>query len=893
MKELELGIKIQDLVDFFDCKCERFLEFGKLYKGKEIKKYLDSLIVNKDLSDWNKIAVTCRRMIICDRELDLEKGKELMDGTRERFEELSKMFEGEHEESYNYQLLYEAIRYNNTCGLISFRRGDYSSASDYFEKACKLAKKSRAMNAFVPDTTSNVIRAKFDLFRYTLPQNGELEREYYRGRFESSIKEFDDAIRESPKYETDDEKLKLFYAHGMASLYHNKGDVFGAAEKGKIDVFGIGSADLKNKIKEAHEESLRWGEYVHDEYRKLQSKNMLCGCDIGEDKATFEKELLKGKWVRGQQFVLQRIIRNIDESRNTNKINDLINGTVNVDGESIEVKGGLKLSEDEEDKIVALHNYDAIKEAIYKDIRNIKNKEGNSLTLLGIANAKIEIAEKLRDDFSYLLYRRQAINLIRDDVFYKIDQLWVNEKYKECVNLSDDYSCRGLIELSRISQLGELKIDADVKEKIDELKKPIFNQIQDRLKDTKHLSVTLGIENNEDLAELLFAYEKVLEKPFKVPIPQITDKNIYETLIKKLEKIYQEQGQETAVLKFWTLEKEKKVRAILITRNGIQKHWVPDIELDVEELVSDIDSLNEELQSDRVKETPPQTQQDNYNDLFDLMGHFSGELELYKELSDIKNLFIIPDGKLFQLPLHLLGKGGQDLRKDSCINIYYCPTLNHLLTPTIDNTTTIGKEGNYLGVFCPTPDLYKENGEINPKLSKMDIVEDKNNIILKYDKATLESFLNAFESNEFTHIGFSTHGLFRDDLKDAYISPILLSDSFLTPYDVLFSLDLSGIQTVFIGACQVGSSKHTDENEAIGLVTTFLAKNAVSVIAPLYKIDYHTHNLFIETLNTSNVLNSSEPWNLTDVLSQCKSPYILSTFVQYANIGIVERRINK
>ena len=32
---------------------------------------------------------------------------------------------------------------------------------------------------------------------------------------------------------------------------------------------------------------------------------------------------------------------------------------------------------------------------------------------------------------------------------------------------------------------------------------------------------------------------------------------------------------------------------------------------------------------------------------------------------------------------------------------------------------------------------------------------------------------------------------------------------------------------------------------------------------------------------------------MTDILNQCERPYILSPFVQYASIGIVERRINK
>ena len=756
-----------------------------------------------------------------------------------------------------------------------------------------MAKNNDSMNAFVPDMTSNAIRAKFDLFRYTLPER-EIKEDLNRKRFNSFITEFTDAIKESAKYETNGDKLKLFYAHGMASLYHNLGDVYGAAEDRKV--FGSESIDLKEKRREAHEESLKWGEKVDDKYRQLQSKNQLCRC-YGDEMQKYEKDLLNGNWIRGKQFVLQRIMRRtIDKSKD---INDLINNGILYDenNKTITIKGGLKIGKDEADKIVALNNYNVIKEAInagYNVINVIKeaiNVE-KLLTLSDIADDKINLAEKLRDD-AFLLYRRSAINLIHDDIFYKINQFWEERNYKECINWSEDYNCRGLIELSRISLLGKLEISNGLREEIDKLKEPIFEQDLNSLKQRAHERLlSLSIESNEKNTELLYAYERVLEKPFKELRQQITDKNIYGKLKKKLEEIYQEQGQETAVIRFWTLENENLVRAVLITRNRIQKHW--QVKLDVEGTVKDINEINKELQHHIVGETSKQGQQEDYNYLFKKMAPFSKELKLYEELSNIKNLFIIPDGKLFQLPLHLLGREGHDLREDSSINIYYCPTLNHLLSSPTGNYEAVSKESNYLWV-CPTLNLYKKDGENMPELSMLDIEENgKNNVVLKYSTATLKSFFNAFESNnKFTHIGFSTHGLFHDNSKDAYVSHILLSDSFLTPYDVLFSLDLTGIQTVFLGACEVGSSQYTDENEAIGLVTSFLAKNTVSVIAPLWRIGYYTYNLFIETLNKSNIVNSPEPWNLTDIFRQCERHYILSPFVQYANIEIVERRIDK
>ena len=174
-EEIESTIsgEIQDLVDDFDLKYERFLTFNKLYKdGKSIKEYLDSC--REDLTGWNKIAVNCRLMIICDRELDLEKGTELMEDTRKTFKKLKPE-----------DLPYEAIRYANTCGLISCRSGDYSRALDYFKEAHNMAKTIPSMGAFVSDLTSNVIRTNFEFFGHTLPQ-GKIKSEdldYYGKHF--------------------------------------------------------------------------------------------------------------------------------------------------------------------------------------------------------------------------------------------------------------------------------------------------------------------------------------------------------------------------------------------------------------------------------------------------------------------------------------------------------------------------------------------------------------------------------------------------------------------------------------------------------------------------------------------------------------------------------------
>lgn len=880
---------IQKLVDFFDLECERFLDFDKIIQdnGSSTREYLDNLIKNESewekMSEWEKIAIACRLMIICDRELDLKKGTHLIDNTTEIFKGL--------QNSYNDHP-YEAIRYANSCGLISYRRGDYSNALKYFGQAKVIASDSKPMNCFIPDTTSNIIRSNYDLFIYTLTQKQIAceEVEYYKKRFLDFIREYEIALNESPKYQTDDEKLKIFFAHGMASLYHNLGVVYSDTEKRKV--FEDQFTNLKEIAKEKHNQSLLWGEKVGDIYRQLQSKNQLCAYNV-EKSGDYEIDLLRGKWIRGRQFVLQRKIRN---SKNSDEINDMINGDLKIGENNLKVKEGLILDEKHEDKIVVLHNYDSIKTCINNCKGGILDKEGNPITLLDITDAKIRVAKNLKDEISFFLYRRQAINLIRDDVYYKINQLWKDGNYEECISFSEDYNCRGLIELSQIALLKNFtERYNDQRKKIENLKNPIYKQICEKLAKNalriNNLSLDLEVENQESILNLLLAYEDLLGEYSEAL--HIDNQSVYTNLIDKLKEIPLEQ--DTAVIRFLTMKEEKeKIRAFLITRDGIIKLWKEeDLDLNIEMLVKGINYFANHLESKEMRQKNPEEQQDAYNNLFLVMAEFSERLKLYECLNGIKNLFIIPDGKLFQLPLHLLGKKGRDLRTDMHIKIYYCPSLYHLVTSLTGNNTshnnTSYEDCNYLWVYCPTSDLYaRREGGSESKLSRLNITgHSKKSILLEYDKATFESFINAFGDNKFNHIGFSTHGIFRDDSKNAYISPVLLSNSFLTPYDVLFSLNLNGVQTIFIGACQVGSSKYTDENEAVGLVTAFLAKNATSVIAPLWSIHYDTHNLFIDVLNKNSNFNSPKPLDMMDLITQCEEPYRLIPYVQYANIGIV------
>lgn len=868
----ELSDDVRKFVNYFDTKVERFLDFDKC-----LKEHLDCLIENR--TGWDKIAAACRRMIICDRELDLEKGTELLKDTRDVFNEL------EYEDQP-----YEAIRYSNTCGLISFRCGDYSSALEYFEKRAKrMAEKTPSMNPFVPDLTSNIIRTRFEFFSHTLPSK-EIEIgdvDYYIKRFkEDFIEKFKDALKESSRYYTDDEKLNLIYNHGMASLYHNLGDCYHILFKKLKIVDKLKANEALNKSERCHRQSLKWGEKVDDEYRKLQSKRYLSVLDTvgASERKHYEAEVLKGKWVRGRQMVYQYKIR---ESTNIEEINDMIKE--------------LRLDKNENDKILLLYNYGAVKTAIMNNpAKSIIDKNGKELGSLDIAKEKIDVAERMRNEL-YLLYRRQAINQIRDDVLEIIDDYWKEGRnYREVINWSEKYSCRDLIELSQISLDKLLELTDEQKDKINELKKPIFDEdirelnehplgivplisttIGDVREINKHsknlntpLSLTLGTKNYDNFLDLILAYETVLEQPSKDFQPRKRD--IYKQLVDLLIKIPIEEN--TTVLKFLTFEqggqKKKIGRALLIKKEGIIK--VREFDLDfVKDAKNTINMINLYIDCGW-------NPIGYYKQLFNIMHKLFERLELKKEFGGVKNLFIIPDGELFQLPLHSMFKELQGL------NIYYSPTLTHLLTLPDCDIIDNNKEANYLWVQCPTTGNLCVNGR--PILNHPTCNDIKT---LQCGVATLESFYESYEPTIYTHIGFSTHGFFHDHSKDAYISQILFDDSFLTPYDILFQLDFSGVQTIFLGCCEIGSSTYTDENEAIGLVTTFLAKKAVSVIASLWKIDNIIHNNFIRAVDESGIANYSEAWSLADILCKFEDSDETIPFVQYASIAIVVRRLPK
>lgn len=927
-----LSRDIQELVRIFDTELEPCLEFDKVFKGENIRLYLDRLIKNE--SGWNKIAVSCRRMIICDRELDLATAKYILKNADIEIQEgsfaISKSISNS---TISYKEdLYESIRYINTCGLISYRCGEYSNALEFFKRAEKMSNEFEDLCFFVPDMASNRIRTDFELFVQLLPS--EIKEDYaktYENKLNSFIKSYEEQISNFEDKSPDTEnKMYPIFGHGMASLHHNLAEAYSKflGKKGSELLIG-NKLEFREKAKKHNETSLKYGMSYNDIYRQLQSKRALSEI-YGSIKEDYECDVLDGRWKRGQLMLFQKRIKT-SRSIETSKVKE--------DVEHYVKKDDFKLSPEEPDKVVLLHNYGSIKEFLNsnKEIKYIEANDGAKLTGLEIAHNRIEVAKQLRNDL-YFLYRRQAIGLIREDILDIVDHYLKSGNYKEAINWSERFNCLGLIELSQLVSGQCFSQDKliELKNGSYELKKPIFieevkeilngakegveerrksnvlvspkmndfyNSVNDLLNNLNASNHQKMVPNHEEIVkrmkDISNSFECLDNNSSKLPLNQncgTSDKlqnlvlfyessfdvsskefDFYEdsNLFKKLQNVLDEipSGETTAILKLIIIGKDhdKKIHPFLIKKEGTEK---------LEELIfDDIMKLGNNLEDNFGNSTIEQFRDlsEQFRDLNKKL-RFE-ELTIGECLKDVKNLFIVPDGELFQLPIHLLV---EDIQNN--INIYYSPSLYHLLYP-FDPQIHEKEKNNCLWISCPTPDL------VFNYRSEKDIPNITNKETLVAKDASIDSFYEMCKPNKYTHIGFFTHGVFHNHSIDAYASNILFNDSFLTPYDILFQLDFSGVQTIFLGACGVGSNKYTDKNESVGIVTAFLDKNAISVIAPIWTIDTTIYRNFIRALNNSDELNSTGPWNLSNIKRNVENNEDLRPFVQYASIAVVVSRL--
>lgn len=948
MVEIELtdpDQRVQKLIEYFDLNLEHNMDFdisicfhGPNQNCEEeinLKDLLEELIQNEH--GWDRISASCRRMIICDRELDLGVGLEILKKSLKEFELLfdlineinwlkdPKILDNLIQNIFS-EKVYEAVRYINTCGLISYRSGNYPNALDFFNLAERISDYySYDCSYFLPDVISNRIRTEFELFSQVLPKpipkaHGKILDEKITGCIKSYTNEI--ASRSTYNFENVNEKYFLIYGHGMASLYHNLAEAYGKLSETR----GASSKSnfmLNEHAKNANEMSLKFGEYFGDKYRQLQSKNALRRYDpIKKEK--YEREILEGEWKRGKVIICQEKIRGLrkSEDEDREKVKEKVKEWTEKDYFTLDIE--------DNDKIGLLYNYDSIKKFMVENDFEDMTIKNNIVTLMDIACNKIKIADQLRDIFSPLLYKRQIMKLIRDDISFVTNNLLVTndlpnrDKYTTALSFNEHYSNRGLTELldSNIDKSNPnlQKYLEDIKK----IKREINNSIDAKRKqanDCKEiiqgdLSITLDTEPDENYLKLIFAYEDILKsasltnnknmavenkvKTHMLSIKGIDFEDIICPLTKKLEKIPKEE--ETIVIKFLVTNfksyyKEKveitptTIWAFLIDRNDVRKKAQVNSPSDINynEFINEIQKGMEKFAKINALNTDTR--------IHEKMKELADKLGIYNEIKDVKNIFILPDGELFQFPLHLLDKG-EDLRKTKCV--YYSPSLTYLLNKQADEPLVKLNAKKYLWICSPTKDLFTTGK--HPCLHKVK-ADNKNIDFLECEAATLGKFNELYEDNKYTHIGFSTHAAFHDNVVTSYVSLINLYDSFLTTYDILLLMNFTNIETIFLGACSGALTKYTDENESIGLVTAFLIRGTNSVIAPICKISGYLHNQLIDHINENNMECVSEGWNLDyySILKASTKGQNLTKaqwtefipFVQYSNLKIVENKCLK
>lgn len=948
--------RVQKLIEYFDLNLERNLDFDKKIcfhcpdqnyeEEKDLTDLLDELIQNE--RGWDRISASCRRMIICDRELDLGKGLDILgkslpyfkdllgqnDDTFTRFEETTQIIL----KNFN-EKIYEIIRYVNTCGLISYRCGDYSKALNYFELAEFISRNSDSqLKCFIPDTTSNRIRTQFEFFSQVLP--GQIPEDYieiYGKRLVDFIYSYQCEINKRKNDSFDKDEIKNWiYGHGMASLYHNLAEAYSFVVNKGVDspslrsIFKeyakkIGDTSLEERLDtdnlkvifkdyaiRENETSLNdYGdmEKFRDIYRQLQSKNALrrLGCNVEK----YEKDILGGGWERGKLMVYQDKIK---AEQYIEDAQERINEGVAKDYFKIEGSA---------DKIGMLHNLNSVQAALKKKSKIESNQSvsnasdstpliinspvinisGKEFTSLDISCAKIKLADELRVVFSSILYKRQVMKQIREDISFVINKCIEQEEYPKALNFNDFYTNRGLIDISTIRVNDELKRFDQKRENINRLKREINILLEKEAAEKKYIGdLVLGdtSETNEDFLRLVLNYEDIIKdleinqnenkaKNYNSGYPLDSIKGIHfedvkKCLVKRLGNI--PESEDTLVVKFLiqNLEENVIIRMFLLDRRDISEPV--EVKYTKETYKSILSKVNDSLEIYKKRSSEVEYSK---SEVPSRMAELAEAFKLYDKLNGYKNIFFVPDGELFQVPLHLLGNEGTDLRIN--YSVYYAPSLTHLLRLDIHRQSISKKEENYLWICSPTKDLFTTQN--TPCLRKLrDVKKIKH---LECADATLENFYKELRPNEYTNIGFSTHSAFHNHVVIAYASLLRFHDSFLTTYDILLFLDLKGVETVFIGACCGGLTTVTDDNEAVGLVTAFLSKGAESVIAPLCSISGYIHNSFIELINESNILFASQSWNLNadnifKVLKKKKKKFVYFVpFVQYASLDIVEK----
>lgn len=265
------------------------------------------------------------------------------------------------------------------------------------------------------------------------------------------------------------------------------------------------------------------------------------------------------------------------------------------------------------------------------------------------------------------------------------------------------------------------------------------------------------------------------------------------------------------------------------------------------------------------------------SDLYDLL-----ITPIQDDLKNIKNVCIIPNGKLSNIPFQSLGTYNDQKEFGFLIenyNIFYTNKMDVFVKPYKNSPI----QNSFVAFGNPDKSLPKATVEVK-NLSNI----IKNATLYLEDQATEDKAKNSLEN--FKYIHFATHGIL--DYTNIQKSFLLFKkseteDGHLS-IEEINGLSISGCDLVTLSACETAVSQETSKGWYISPANSFLANRVKSVIASLWPVDDDATSILMTTFyqNIQTMPKALALRKAQETLSKTPGyshPYFWSAFVLYGD----------
>jgi len=216
-------------------------------------------------------------------------------------------------------------------------------------------------------------------------------------------------------------------------------------------------------------------------------------------------------------------------------------------------------------------------------------------------------------------------------------------------------------------------------------------------------------------------------------------------------------------------------------------------------------------------------------------------------IQQYKNLYLVPSGNLWGIPLHALGGDEQYLSETHQVAyVFGCSVLTQILK----RQRSTQKEASFLGVADPDGTLHGADAEVS-QAAKL------------FDKAKLLLGTEATKTNvlaNITHatvIHFACHGTFIDEYPEFSYLKLAQTESenkqsgFMNPFKAFLESNLEderlevcsiaqipiSAELVVLSTCHTGQGSIYEGDEFVGFSSAFLTAGADTVLGSLWQID--------------------------------------------------------